>query len=103
MGNLGEEMLREQIEALQRSVAEILDAVQKIAVIEERFINQKETTQRIFERISDAENVSRSLEARLRLLETSNPLHDRTGRWVEYLLTGIVGGAGAIILGRLVH
>jgi hypothetical protein len=103
MGNLGEEMLREQIEALQRSVAEILDAVQKIAVIEERFINQKETTQRIFERIGEVENAGRSLEARVRLLEIREPLHDRTGRWVEYLLTGVVGGAGAFLLQRVIN
>lgn len=103
MGNLGEEILREKIESLQQNVAEILEKVQKIAVIEERFSFQKETTQRIFERIGEVESANRMLEARVRMLETREPLHSRTGRWVEYLLTGVMGGAGAIIVERLIH
>lgn len=100
---LGEEILRERIEELQKTVAEIWEAVQKIALIEERFLFQKETTQRIFERLGEADAVIRKLEERVRSVEIQEPLHSQTGQWVKYFLTGIISSAGVVILERLIH
>ena len=85
--------LHEDVSDLKATMKDLAQAVQRLAIVEERQSHTNETLARAFGAID-------SLAGRVSVLETAKPISDQAARWVFAALWAAAGTGAAVVLTR---
>lgn len=86
--------LHDDVGDVKRSLAQLTNAITKLALVEERQANLHEVQTRCFAEIA-------TLNTRIQTIETKLPEHTRVAMWVDRATWGVLGVAGAYIVKKL--
>lgn len=94
-------MLREDISELRQAMTKVADALQQLAVLEEKHSNSAKSIERAFNEINKLEIKNDKLEERLKALEQKAPESEKTNGLIEKVVWAGLSLLGMIILAKL--
>lgn len=94
-------MLREDISELRHAMTKVADALQQLAVLEEKHSNSAKSIERAFNEIAKLESKSDSIALRVSNLEQRQPITEKTNDIVTNVIWICCSLLGSIILAKL--